>query len=85
MFQALQPGAFYTGCFQALSTCTARVTRHDPTSIWEIDMGYRYGRLHINEISIGISIRDMAYRYGIWYIDMVIYDIDMVILDINVE
>ena len=48
-------------------------------------MGYRYGRSHINEISIGISIRDMAYRYGIWYIDMVIYDIDMVILDINVE
>ena len=37
-------------------------------SIWEIDMEYRYGRSDINEISIGISIWDVGYRYGILYI-----------------
>jgi hypothetical protein len=46
-------------------------------SIWEIDMRDRYGRSDINEISIGISLWDMDYRYGIWYIDMVISHIDM--------
>jgi hypothetical protein len=46
-------------------------------SIWEIDMGDRYGRSDINAISIGISIWNMCYRFGIWYIDMVILDIDM--------
>ena len=55
------------------------MTRYDR----EIDMGYRYGRSDINEISIGMSIWDMCYRYGIRYIDMVIYHIDMVILDID--
>jgi hypothetical protein len=54
-------------------------------SIWEIDMGDRYGRSDINEISIEISIWDMCNRYGIWYIDMVIHHIDMVILDIDME
>ena len=38
----------------------------------------RYGRSDINEMSIGISIWDMGYRCRIWYIDMVIYHIDMV-------
>jgi hypothetical protein len=52
-------------------------------SIWEIDMGDRYGRSDINEISIGIPIWDMGYRFGIWVIVMVIYHIDMVILDID--
>ena len=33
---------------------------------------------------MGISIWNMGYRYGIWWIDMVIYHIDMVILDIDV-
>jgi hypothetical protein len=37
----------------------------------------------MNEISIGISIWDMGYRFGIRCIDMVIYHIDMVILDID--
>ena len=46
-------------------------------------MGDRYGRSDINEISIGISIWDMGYRFGIQYIDMVIYHIDMFILDID--
>jgi len=49
-------------------------------------MGDRYGEWDINEISIGISIWDVGHRYGIWYIDMVIYHIyhiDMVILDID--
>jgi hypothetical protein len=27
-----------------------RVTRYDPISIWQIDMGYRYGRSDINEM-----------------------------------
>jgi hypothetical protein len=54
-----------------------RVTRHDPISIWEVDMGYRYGRSDINGVSIGISIWNMGYQYGIWYIDMVVYHIDM--------
>jgi hypothetical protein len=40
-------------------------------------MGDRYGRPDINEISIGISIWDMYYRFGLQYIDMVILDIDM--------
>jgi len=49
-------------------------------------MGDRYGRSDINEISIGISIWNVIYRYGIGYIDtMVIYHIDMVILDIDME
>jgi len=61
----------------------SRVTRYDPISIWEIDMGDRYGRSDINEISIRISKWDMGYRFGIRYIDMVIYHIDMVILDID--
>ena len=34
-------------------------------------------------ISISISIWDMCYRYEIWYVDMVIHHIDMVILDID--
>jgi hypothetical protein len=52
-------------------------------SIWEIDIGDRYGRSDINEISTGLSIWNMVYRFGIRYIDMVIYRIDMVILDID--
>ena len=48
-------------------------------------MGDRYGRSDVNEISIGLSIWNMLYRYGIWCIDMVIYHIDMVILDIDME
>jgi len=52
-------------------------------SIWEIDVGDRYGRSDIKEISIGVSIWDMTYRYGILVIDMVIYHIDTVILDID--
>jgi len=46
-------------------------------------MGYQYGRSDVNGISIGISIWDMGYRCGIWVTDMVIYHIDMVILDID--
>ena len=46
-------------------------------------MEYRFGRSDINEISIGTSIWDMCYRYGMWYIDMIICHIDMVILDID--
>jgi hypothetical protein len=46
-------------------------------------MGDRYGRSDINEISIGLSIWNMVYQYGIWYTDTVIYHIDMVILDID--
>jgi len=47
-------------------------------------MGYRYGISHINGISIWASTWNMGYRYGIWYIDMVIHHIDMVILDIDI-
>jgi hypothetical protein len=43
----------------------------------------RYGRPDINKISIWTSIWDMCCRYGIWCIDVVIYPIDMVILDID--
>jgi len=43
-------------------------------------MGDRYGRSDVNEISIGFSIWNMVYRYGIWCIDIVIYHIEMVIL-----
>jgi len=46
-------------------------------------MGDRYGRLDINEISIGVSKWDMCYRFGIRCINMVIYHIDMVIRDID--
>jgi hypothetical protein len=46
-------------------------------------MGDRYERSDINEISIGLSIWNMGYRFGIRYIDMVIYHIGMVILDID--
>ena len=46
-------------------------------------MGDRYGRSDINEITIGMSIWDMGYRFGTRYIDMVIYHIDMVILEID--
>jgi hypothetical protein len=71
-------------CLQTqVSTCTARVTRYDPISIWEIEVGDRNGRSDINEISILISIWDMVYRFWIRYIDMVIYHIDMVILDLD--
>jgi len=52
-------------------------------SIWDIDMGYRYGISDINGISIWVSIWNMGYRYGIWVIDMIIHRIDMVILDID--
>ena len=44
---------------------------------------YRCGISDINGISIEISIWDMGYRYGIWYIDMDIHHMDMVILDIE--
>ena len=46
-------------------------------------MGDRYGRSDIIEISIGMPIWDMGYRFGIWYIDMVIYHNDRVILGID--
>jgi hypothetical protein len=46
-------------------------------------MGYRYGRSDVSEVSIGLSIRNMVYRYVIWYIDMGIYHVDMVIQDID--
>jgi len=38
-----------------------RVTRYDPISIWEIDVGDRYGRSDISEISIGVSVWDMGH------------------------
>jgi len=60
---------------------TARVTSYDLRSIWKIDMGDRYGRSDTNRISKGISIWDMRYRSRLRYVDMVIYHIDMVILD----
>ena len=44
-------------------------------------MGDWYGRSDIDEISMGISIWDIDYRHRIWYIDMLIYHIDMVTLD----
>ena len=43
-------------------------------------MGYRYGRSDFNEISIW----DMGYRFGIRYIVMLMYHIDMAVLDIDV-
>ena len=46
-------------------------------------MGDRYGRSDINEISIGISTWNMGYRFGIRYMDMVIYHIDTVISHID--
>jgi len=51
-------------------------------------VGDRYGRSDINVISIAMSIWNMGFRYGIWHIDMVIshmviFHIDMVILDID--
>jgi len=42
-----------------------RVTRLIGISMWDIDMGHRYGISDINGISIWISIWDMGYRYGI--------------------
>jgi hypothetical protein len=57
-----------------------RVTKYDAISIWEIDMRYRYGRSDVMDISMGLSIWDMCYQYEIWYIDLVIHHIDMVIL-----
>ena len=45
-------------------------------SIWDIDMGYRYGISDINEISIWVSKSNMGYRYGIWYIDMAIHHVN---------
>jgi hypothetical protein len=47
-------------------------------------MGYRYGGSDNNEISIGLSIWNMVYRYGTRYIDMIIYHVDLVILDIDI-
>ena len=46
-------------------------------------MGDLYRRSDVNGISIGMSIWDMGYRYGIWMTDTVIYHIDRVILDID--
>jgi len=46
-------------------------------------MGDRYGRSNIIEISIGLSIWNMGYRYVIRYMNMVIYHIDMVISHID--
>jgi len=46
-------------------------------------MGDRYGVSDFNEMSIGVSIWNMRYRYGIWYIDIVIYHMDVVILDLD--
>ena len=56
---------------------THRVTICRLISMREIDVGDRYGRLDINEISIGIPIWETIYRYVIHYIDMDILDIDM--------
>jgi hypothetical protein len=46
-------------------------------------MGSRYGRSDNNEISIGILMWDMGYKYGIGDIDMVICHIDIVIQDMD--
>jgi len=51
-------------------------------SIWAIDI---YGRSDVNEISIGLSICNMGCRCKIRYIDMVIHQIDMIILDIDMR
>ena len=59
------------------------MTKYDPMSIWEIDVGDPYGRSDIDGISIGLSIWNLVYQCGIWYIDMVTYHIDMVIPDID--
>jgi len=52
-------------------------------SIWEIDVADRHGRSDINGLSIGISIWNIGYRCGVWYINVVIYHIDLVNLDID--
>ena len=44
----------------------------------------RYGTSDINRISIGIPIWYMGYQFSRRYIDVAIYHIDMVILDIDV-
>jgi len=53
-----------------------RVTRYDPISIWEIDVGYRYGRSDINEISIGthidMVILNIAMGYGLMIWEMTV-------------
>jgi hypothetical protein len=59
------------------------LTRNDPISIWEIDLGDQYGRSDLNEISIVSSIWNMGHRYWTWYVHVVIYHFDMVILDIE--
>jgi len=46
-------------------------------------VGDQCGRSDINGISVGMSIWDMGYRFGMRYIDMIIYHIVMVILDID--
>jgi len=46
-------------------------------------MGDRYGRSDINEISIGSSIWNISCRFRIRYVNMIIYHIDMVILEID--
>jgi len=51
--------------------------------MFEIAIGDRFGRSDIDEITTGFSIWGMGYRYGIRYIDMVIYHIDIVILNIG--
>ena len=48
-------------------------------------MGDRYGRSDIDGISMGILIWNTVYRYGKWDIDIVIYHIGMVMLDISME
>ena len=78
-------GALRSDSAGASGKAPPRVTRYDHISIWEINMGYRYGRSDINEISIWISICDVGYRYGIWCIDLVIYHIDTVIRDRDME
>ena len=52
-------------------------------SIWDICMGLRYGISDINGLSMWVSIWNMGYRYGIWYIDVVIKHINIVVLDID--
>jgi hypothetical protein len=62
---------------------TARVTRYDVISIWEIDMGDGYGKSDRYGY-LPYRCGHPGYRYGIWANDMGDESIDTVISHIDV-
>jgi len=62
----------------------SNVSDDGPSDVWQVTSVCAVNGQSARVVSIGILMWEMCKRFGIRYIDMAMYHIDMVILDIDV-